>query len=555
MSNLQLAPGTTALVVDGNVTTRNLLSAQLRDYGISRVVQCSKVQEARARMETGSFDYVLCDQYFNDKSATGQTLLDDLRRAQLLPFTTVFFMVTTEASYAAVAEAAESALDGYLLKPFTTQSLHERLRTARLRKLYLKPIFEAIERQDLEAACALCVEQFKERRPYWLYAARIGSELLLRLGQHEDAKMLFQAILEAKAIPWARLGIARTQMESGTAGKSILTLNEILSEDPSYADAYDVLGRAYVEAGQFGKAIETYRAACGITPDSVLRLQKLGMLSYYTGEDDTALQSLLRAVVLSLHSKLFDYQTLVLLGFLHFKARDDKGLDRCVSDFTDIAEKYPESRRIQRFPVTVQTLQHIRKGQVGRAVDAVRRLAREIHEPGFDMEAACNFCGLLSALSSTSIVLSEGDEWIEAIGMRFAVTRGVSELLASACRGSAPYAELMRRSLQSINQLAEHAMARSLGGEPLQAITGLLAAGRKTLNAKLIDLAQQLLARRREQLEDAEQLQTEIHVLRMLCGNARASGRITLGREDNRQPGGMVLPTAIVVGEGRQVAA
>ena len=42
---------------------------------------------------------------------TGQDLLDELRREQLLPFSTVFVMVTGEATYAKVTEAAESALD------------------------------------------------------------------------------------------------------------------------------------------------------------------------------------------------------------------------------------------------------------------------------------------------------------------------------------------------------------------------------------------------------------------------------------------------------------
>lgn len=91
---------------------------------------------------------LLRSRYFPDSQSSGQTLLDDLRRAQLLPFSTVFFMVTTEATYAAVAEAAESALDGYLLKPFTPLTLFERLSAARQRKTHLRPIFDAIEQGD-----------------------------------------------------------------------------------------------------------------------------------------------------------------------------------------------------------------------------------------------------------------------------------------------------------------------------------------------------------------------------------------------------------------------
>ena len=55
------------------------------------------------------------------------------------------------------------------------------------------------------------------------------------------------------------------------------TLQGLVGEDPSFADAYDVLGRAQVETGNFAQAIETYRTASTLTPDLIIRLQKLGM--------------------------------------------------------------------------------------------------------------------------------------------------------------------------------------------------------------------------------------------------------------------------------------
>lgn len=265
-------PDIQALIIDSNATSRSILVGQLREYGVTKIVQCSRVRDARARLEHTVFDYVLCDQFFSESGDSGQTLLDDLRRAQLLPFSTVFFMVTAEASYAAVAEAAESALDGYLLKPFTPSALFERLSLARLRKIHLKPIFDAIEQEDFELASSLCVERFEARKPYWLYAARIGTELLLRLGRHDESRTLFEAVIAARALPWAKLGVARAQIESGQATRAITTLQGLIGEDASFADAYDVLGRAQVELGNFTEAIETYRTASALTPDSVVRL-------------------------------------------------------------------------------------------------------------------------------------------------------------------------------------------------------------------------------------------------------------------------------------------
>ncbi|WP_069103585.1 response regulator [Acidovorax sp. RAC01] len=528
-----------ALIVDSNATSRSILVGQLREYGVSRIVQCSRVQDARSRLEHTVFDYVLCEQYFGESGYSGQTLLDDLRRAQLLPFSTVFFMVTAEASYAAVAEAAESALDGYLLKPFTPSALFERLSLARLRKIHLKPIFDAIEAEDFERAAALCVERFETRQPYWLYAARIGSELLLRLGRHDEARKLFEAVIAARALPWAKLGVARAQIESGQAARAVTTLQGLIGEDASFADAYDVLGRAQVELGNFAQAIETYRTASTLTPDSVVRLQKLGMMSYYMGDRANATKVLSRAVILGIDSKLFDFQSLVLLTFSYFAENDRKGIDRCMADFARIMERHQSSARVQRFAAVANTLQLIQQRQFSQAVEAVRGMAREITSASFDFEAACNLASLLAVLAVTSINLDEGESWIRALGMRYANTRGLTELLANACNGHAPYSDIVRESLLHINKSAELAMAKSLGGDPTGAVEQLLREADKTLNSKLLDMSQQVLLRQRARISTADALQEAIDSLRQRIGSAPT--RAILGQDSERTPGGVAL--------------
>lgn len=528
-----------ALIVDSNPTSRSILVGQLRDYGVGRIVQCSRVQDARNRLEHTVFDFVLCEQYFGEGGYSGQTLLDELRRAQLLPFSTVFFMVTAEASYAAVAEAAESALDGYLLKPFTPSALFERLSLARLRKVHLEPIFEAIEAEDFVRAAALCVERFETRQPYWLYAARIGSELFLRLGQHEEARTLFEAVIAARALPWAKLGVARTQIESGHTARAVTTLQGLIGEDASFADAYDVLGRAQVELGNFAQAIETYRTASSLTPDSVVRLQKLGMMSYYMGDLATTTKVLSRAVILGIDSKMFDFQSLVVLTFSYFADNDRKGVERCMADFARVMERHPSSTRVQRFVAVANTLQLIQQRQFSKAVEAIRGMAREITTSSFDFEAACNFASLLSVLAVTSIDLDEGESWIRTLGMRYANTRGLSELLANACTGHERYREIVRESLVHINKAAELAMAKTLAGDPTSAVEALLKEADQTLNTKLVDMSQQVLLRQRDRMPTADALQESISRLRKRMGSTPI--RAILGQDSERTPGGMAL--------------
>ncbi|MDD0810416.1 response regulator [Curvibacter sp. RS43] len=528
-----------ALVIDGNATSRSILAGQLRDYGVGKVVQCSRVRDARNRLEHTTYDFVLCEQFFDETNESGQTLLDDLRRAHLLPFSTIFFMVTAEASYASVAEAAESALDGYLLKPFTPVALFDRLSLARLRKVHLAPIFDAMEAQDFELAATLCLQRFETQQPYWLYAARMGAELLLRLGRHDEARTLFEAVIAARALPWAKLGVARAQVESGQATRAIATLQGLIGQDASYADAYDVLGRAQVEVGNFAEAMETYRGASNLTPDSVGRLQKFGMMAFYMGEREAATKALSRAAILGMDSKLFDFQSIVLLAFAYFADTDRKGLERCGTDLARVLERHGDSARLQRFARVVLTLQQIQQRQFAKAVELVKQMAGETQLTDFDFEAACNLAGLLAVLAHTSIDLPEGASWLRQLGMRYANTRGLSELMANACQLHPPYADSVRDCLVQINGMAERAMGMSLSGDPTSAVRSLLLHSEETLNVKLLDMSQQVLLRHQARIHEPETLQTSIDHLRQRCGQAPA--RAVLGQDSERQPGGVTL--------------
>ena len=319
-----------ARVIDGNPRSRSILVSQLKEFGVGTIVQCSRLVDARTKLEMGTFDVVICEHYFEREELTGQDLLDDLRRNQLLPFFTVFVMVTSESSYSKVAEAAESALDAYLLKPHTAMGLVKRIYQARKRKMALKDIFTAIEAEDFELAGQLCKQRFESRKPFWLYAARIGAELMLRSGHLSEAQQLYEAVVEAKTLPWAKLGVARAQLEAGYPQRATTTLESLIETDPGYTDAYDVMGRAQFELGNFQNALATFKMSTKLTPASVNRLLKHGMMAWYAGEREEGIELLDRATRIGLDSKMYDPQALVLLAFARLDDNDQRRLLHCV---------------------------------------------------------------------------------------------------------------------------------------------------------------------------------------------------------------------------------
>lgn len=531
---------TSALVIDGNPTSRSILLSQLRELGLAQIAQATKLSDGRQRLEARRYDLVICEQHFPGTSETGQELLDDLRRANLLPYSTVFVMVTGEARYAQVAEAAESALDCYLLKPYTANSLAERLRQARHRKRVLKDIFTAIENEQFEVAAALCVQRFEARGEFWLYAARMGAELLLRIEKHDHARRLYEAIIAAKAVPWARLGVARSQLEGGQATTARRTLESLLAADPEFADAYDVMGRVHVEKGDFEEALETYRRAATITPGSVSRLQKQGMLAFYVGEVEEAEKLLDRATLSGLSSKMYDYQTLVLLSFCRFRLKDSKGLQRCRENLEYVLTRQPDSLRLQRFLRISTVLEHMLAKRVAQALDGLQSLALLYRDTTLDIEGGCNLLCLISELAETELRLEEMNDWVRGLVLRFSTSRSMSELLVRSASKHAAFKLMAEEGQAEVLSHSEAAMAHALEGRPGLAIQSLLDLADQSMNAKFVETAKLTLKRYREKLDEATAVALEERVGVLKERYAVSWAAPSLG-QGPRAAGGMTL--------------
>ncbi|MEY2690178.1 MAG: hypothetical protein RL375_4378, partial [Pseudomonadota bacterium] len=484
------------------------------------------------------FDFVLCEQRFECGEPGGQELLDELHRSRLLPFWTSFIMITGEATAAKVSVAAESSLDGYLVKPATTAALGDRLTQARRRKQSLKDIFLAIEAGKLEHAALLCLKRFTDRGEYWLYAGRIGAEVLLRLGQPQQARKFFEAIRNAQQVPWGHLGIARAEVEAGSAHQAKRTLENLIADNPGYADAYDLLGRMHIDQGDFVNALATYRSASALTPRSLTRLQKQGTLAYYSGELAEAEQVLDRAVALDNHNRMFDMQTLVMLALLKFERGDQVGLHKVHARLRAVLTRYPDSLRLQR----LNSVANLLRMAGGSDLEAVRAelttWGGQLRAEDFDVEAASNLIALLAQLRPHGVMPDQTPAWGRTLGLRFCVSNSATELLCAAGRGHTPLQDALRVAHDEINACCERNLDLSLNGQPGDAVKNLLLQGSETLNARVIDLTGKLLQRHGDKLSDKDTLMAEAQSLRKrYCAQG---GRLTL-TERGREAGALSL--------------
>jgi len=486
-----------ALVIDANLTARSILRSMLIDLGLQadHIKQVSRYNEARGEIEYHRYDLILCEHHFSETQQTGADLLDEVRAGNHLPFSTVVVMVTSEATYGKVAEAAEAALDSYLLRPHTHNELAERLRTARHRKQALEDIFEALEAEQYEVATERCLARVEAKSEYWVYAARIGGELLLRLNRHDEARKLFEVIDKTKAMPWARLGIARAHVDAGQIPPALRVLDSLLLENPGYADAYDVMGRAHLQAGEFERAYETYKKAVSLTPLSLGRLQKLGLLAFHLGHADEAATILERAVGMGVTSRSFDFQSLVMLSFSHFERDDGKALSKCEAQLLRAHEKNPRSGRLRRMHEVVALLSLTQQKLTTDASRRMKTLAREFGQPDFDFETASNVMCLLVRVRERGLELPDAEKWLGRLAMRFCTNKPLTNMLSMMVASHPPYEELLRETYKELSNLAETSLAKAKGGAPVEAVENLLKQGAATGNTRTIELADMIWQR------------------------------------------------------------
>jgi len=538
-----------ALVVEGKPMMRNITVNHLRAAGIAQVTSCGSLDEARLLLERSAYDIVVCSLEFEGSLLSGQDLLEELRREQLLAHSTVFLIVTDQATYSRVLEAAESSLDGLIVQPFSGATLMDRLLEARSRKRLLVDITKALEAGELEVALARAVKRFQERHRYWQYCARLAAELLLRLNRPDDAAKLFARVLEIQPEGWARVGLVRADITAGRTTQARRGLEALVKEDPENADAQDLLGRLRVERAEFSKAMESYRAAAELTPGCLLRAQHAGALAFHLGQHQEALKLLKRARALGGRSRLFDSLSLYLMALIQFDTGDRDGMDNSVDELRAFSRRYSGSVRLERLSAAGETLLQIRRGEVQIARDRLLAQGAASLDEGFDAEAAQLLLSLWARLPAAWSECDERNDFIRVVALRFCTSRSAAEALTVAACHDKEASQIIQQALTSVNAAAEAALQQAMGDElgpgdqrdAAGAATRLLEIARQTRNSRLIAMLPGL-AQECEADIGTERAQAIIEEARELTSRYRQTSVHIAGiQRSGRSPGALVI--------------
>jgi two-component system chemotaxis response regulator CheY len=112
------------LVVDDYSTMRRIIKNLLHDLGYANVTEADDGNTALPLLQNGSFDFLITD--WNMPGMAGLDLLKAVRATEKLKKLPVL-MLTAEAKREQIVEAAQAGVNGYVIKPFTAQTLKEKI--------------------------------------------------------------------------------------------------------------------------------------------------------------------------------------------------------------------------------------------------------------------------------------------------------------------------------------------------------------------------------------------------------------------------------------------
>ncbi|MBZ2205981.1 tetratricopeptide repeat-containing response regulator [Massilia soli] len=444
--------GLSALIVEPHAGMRASIHNMLNQCGVTRIDHAGSSNNAVKHLGLKSFDMVLCE-YDLEGGQDGQQLLEDLRHHKLISLATMFFMVTAEGNHGKVVSAAELAPTDYILKPFTADRLLDRILRALAKRNVFMPVYQLMEEGAQREAIEACIVGEKDHPRHAIDFLRLRAELHMFLGEPAEAAPIYQQLVEAKAIAWARLGLAKTLFMRARLDEAKDILENLVDTNKSFVDAYDWLAKTHAAAGALAQSQAVLADAVAVSPHAVRRLRTLGDVAMETGDTGTAEKIFKQVVAKAKYSEFRDPEDHVKL----VQALVQRGeADQASAVIRDLDRSMGGRKTTAACSAVASSLVHELTGdskRLGESLDAALAAARETTGVSAHVK---------TALARNCLAHDRVD--------------GASELMRDVMR-DAPDHAAMARAMQVFEQAGCSELAESIAQEARQEVVDLVAQG------------------------------------------------------------------------------
>lgn len=340
------------LIIEDYPAMRKAIKDMLYTLEAQYIVDTKNAVDALDAMSKEKFDIVLCD-YNLGTGKNGQQILEEVRLRKILPFNTIFIIVTGEQTPGMVLGAMENKPDEYLTKPFNAQQLLSRLQKNFNRKGFLVNVEREIDRGNLALAIHHCDKLLRKNEKKWhTLLLKIRAELALNVDDLATASSIYQEILNQRELPWARLGLGIIDFRQNNTEQAIETFENLVDSNPMFMESYDWLSRAYQSVDLPLKAQEILNQAVELSPTAILRQKKLAESADKNNNMEVAEQAYKDVVKLgkhSIHKSSSDYS-----GLAKLYSRTDAG-KQALKVLDDMRQEYTNSSEAELRAATLES--------------------------------------------------------------------------------------------------------------------------------------------------------------------------------------------------------
>lgn len=275
------------LIIDDFPAMRSMLYRMVVPYNPDTITEADNGEEAIKLISENHFDIILCD-YNLGNGKDGQQVLEEAKGRGLIPYSSIYIMVTAENTAEMVMGAVEYIPDGYLSKPFTKEVLISRLKRLVEKKENLKEVSLAIQQRDYVSAITICDNLLKEKPKNKYELLKTQAESYIKIKDYENAKKIVNSVLAERDAPWALLYLGQVNFYGEKYNEAKYIFEDLIEDNPNYLFAHDWLSNVHEKLGDLQLAQNTLMKAVEKSPKAIKRQQILACISLNNNDLDTA---------------------------------------------------------------------------------------------------------------------------------------------------------------------------------------------------------------------------------------------------------------------------
>ena len=403
------------LVIDDFPEMRGFIRQAVMVFGADSVDTAATGEEALKQCQHNEYDIIFADYNLGESSKNGQQILEELRYKNALKNTSLYIMITAEATRDMVFSALEYQPDGYITKPFTQNALRSRLDRIMLEKESIGEINQAIDQEQYNKGIQLCIKQLEEGSKYKSLLNRKLAGLYVTTKRYGDACTLYKQVIAERPIDWATIGLGKVMLLQGELDSAEVIFRKLIADNCNCMEVYDCLAEILQLKEKNLEALEVVEQALDISPLTILRQKSYADLSERCGDLDKAVTAHRSVVRLSPRScyeepeNYLGYARSISSQMEKSGTHDKKQIDEAQATLKKLGRRYPHDSQVAVQATLVESQVYASSNQDEKAKKAMDQATTLYQKIVFDPEQEPS-PELMLEIAKSMLALGENDE-------------------------------------------------------------------------------------------------------------------------------------------------